>query len=779
MKKKILSLLLTACLLCGALTVSAVASFNDISDPNTALAAGVLQSMGIVGGVGDGRYSPNTVLTRAQFCVFMIHTLGMKDLVNAHAYKTLFTDVKPGNWYTGYVNLAYSEGLLAGYGNGKFGPDDPVTYGQAATLLLRILGYTATDVGKVWPTDYVNYAHSLELDEGLTLSPDKGVTRGEAAILLYNTLNTESKGAKDEYYKTFRDTATIQKAVVLDVNAQNGTAAGQLMACVITASGASIEYFSQKNQISPILVGYEGELLLNAAGKVLGFVPGSTEMKDIVITTAKASGITDTTGVTHRITGSTVTIVGDDIYTWSNTGYIQVNALTGRTARLYYDEEGAISYVYVSTGTTDASTPIAIALTDTADAELARKLGVTGPYLITKNGSAAQAGDLARYDTAYFDTASRTLCVSDRRISGYVEGASPALDGAQTITVAGCTLPVLECAWDTLGQYKLGDKLTLLLTDDCKVAAAFPVSEISADMLGILSPDGTSVTLYGTGLVITASEVEADERLRGSLVRVNVYEDSLSCFAYSSRLSGKLDISRSTLGSYDLAPTCSIYEQSGGNLSGGYVYSLSGEMGVASTDFEDIFWTNTISADNISQIHLNSAGQVDLLLLKNVTGNCYRYGKLTRYTGVDGIMTASSPKPTYNNAATITNGAGQSQKYLSSYAMPTYSSYYGIALRSYNSMYQEVVSLIELTALKSLDAGNFSLREDDWFVTINGYEMPVSQQVQLYVEPTGQWLSGSDAVKTAVSSGLPLTVHYDKTLTSGAVARVIVAEDRI
>ena len=777
MKKKLLSLLLTLCLLCPSLTVSAAASFTDITDPDTALAAGVLHSMGIVGGVGDGLYSPDTVLTRAQFCVFIIHTLGMKDLVNSHAYKTLFTDVKPGNWYTGYVNLAYDQDLLAGYGNGKFGPDDPVTYGQAATLLLRILGYTSADVGKIWPVDYVNYAHTLELDEGLTLSADKGVTRGEAAILLYNTLNTETKGSKEKYYKTFDDTASVQKGIVLDVNAQNGTATGQLMACVVTTAGASIEYFSQKNLTSPVLVGYEGDLLLNASGKVLGFVPGSTDMKDVVIATAKASGITDSAGITHRITGSTVTIVGDDIYTWSNTGYLRVDALSGRTARLFYDEDGAISYVYVSTGITDANTSVAIALTDTADAELARKLGVTGPYLISKNGSSAKSGDLAKYDVAYFDAASRTLCVSDRRISGYVEGASPALDGAQNITISGCTIPVLESAWDTLGQYRLGDKLTLLLTDDNKVAAAFPASQVSADMLGILSLDGTSVTLYGSGLVITADEVEADERLRGTLVRVGVYDDSLTCFSYSSNLSGTLDIARGTVGNYALAPACSIFEHAGGNLSGGYVYSLSGEIGVPSTDFEDIFWTSTISSDNVDEIHLNSAGQVDLILLKNVTGNCYSYGKLTRYTGFDGIMTSAAPQPTYNNAATLTNGSGQSQKYLSSYAVG-YNKYFGIALRSYSTQYQEVISLVELTDSDKLDAASFSLREDDWFATVSGHEIPVSEQVQVYVKSTDRWLSGPEGVKTAVSSDLPLTIHYDKTLTSGAVVRVIVVEEQ-
>ena len=776
MKKKVISLLLTICLLSSSLCLGAAASFTDIQDPQTALAAGVLQGMGIVGGVGDGLYSPNTVLTRAQFCVFLVHTLGMKDLAGTYAYKTLFTDVKPGNWYTGYVNLAYSHGLLAGYGNGKFGPDDPVTYGQAATLLLRLLNYTSADVGKVWPTDYVNYAHTLELDEGLSLSPNKGVTRAEAAILLYNTLNTEPKGTKDAYYKSFADTASVQKTIVLDVAAQHGTASDQLMACVISASGAAVEYFTQKNTLSSALIGYEGDLLLNAAGKVLGFMPGSTEMKDITISTAKASGITDTAGITHRITGSTITIVGDDLYTWNNTGYIQVNALSGRTARLFYNEDGAVSYVYVSTGATKADSAVAIAQTADANAELARKLGVTAPYLITKNGSAADTTDLSKYDVAYFDTASRTLCVSDRRISGYIEAASPMLDGAQTITLSGCTIPVLEAAWNSLGQFNLGDKVTLLLTDDNKVAAAFPESLVSADMLGILSTDGSCVALYGSGLVISAPKIEADARLRGTLVRVSVYDNSLSCFAYTSKITGKLNLTARTLGSYSLAPTCYVYEH-GGNLSGSYVYSLSGELGVASTDFDDIFWTDTLSADGVDEVHLNSAGQVDLILLKNVTGNGYAYGKLTPYTGFDGIMTASSPKPTYNNAATLTNASGQTQKYLSSYSVSTPNQYYGILLRSYNAQYKEVISLAELTASDKLGAGAFFLREDDWFATINGYEVPVSEQVQVHIKTADRWLSGTDGIKAALSSGLPLRAHYDKTPGSGAVVRVIAVEE--
>lgn len=771
MRNKLLSLLLAVCLLCPLLTVNAAASFTDISDPDTALAAGVLQGMGIVSDVGDGLYSPNTVLTRAQFCTFMIHTLGMKELVGAHEYKTLFTDVKPGNWYTGYVNLAYANNLLSGYGNGKFGPDDPVTYGQAATLLLRMLGYTSADVGKVWPTDYVNYAHTLDLDEGLDLSADHAVTRGQAAILLYNTLNTEPKGAGQALYKNFSDTAAVQKAIVLDIHAQHGTAQDQLMACVVTTAGASIEYFSQKNQLSSALVGYEGDLLLNAAGKVTGFVPDSSEMKDIVVSSAKASGITDSAGITHRIPGKTITIIGDELFLWNDTGYIQANARPGHAARLYYDDDGSVCYVYLPAASAEADTPVAIAQTDST-AELARKLGVSVPFLITKNGFAAGADALAKYDTAYWDAAARTLCLSDYRITGYWEGASPTPDAPQTITLSGCTLPVLEAAWDSLDTFRPGDKVTLLLTDDRQVAAALPVSQLTADMVGILGLDGRSVTLVPSGLVITAPKIVAKEKLRGTMVTVYTEQDELSCFAYSSTVPGSLDITAKTVGGVPLAPGCRIYEHSSSRLSYGYVHSLSGELGTHSTDFDDLVWTNTVPAANISHIHRNSAGQVDMILLNDVTGNGYTYGKMSRYTGMNGIMTTTSPKPIFNDAASLTNAQGQSQKYLCSLSLSTHNAYYGIALGSYDGVYQSVVSSVRLASVQT-EGSAFALSEEDWSVTAAGYTMPVSDDVQVYLASADRWLSGSAGIKTAIAAGQPLTLWYDRTPATGGQIRII------
>lgn len=771
-KKRFLSLLLAGCLLCPAVTAPAAATFTDISDPEVALAAGVLEGMGIVSGVSQGVFSPDTTLTRAQFCVFIIHTLGLKELVNTYTQKTLFTDVKPGSWYTGYVNLAYSQNLLSGYGNGKFGPDDPITYGQAATLLLRVLNYSGSDVGRVWPADYVTYARMLELDKGLSLTADDRISRGQAAILLYNTLNTHPKDSSAEFYRSFSDTASARTAILLDTDAQTSTQDGLVKACVVGSSGVSIEYFSQKNLQSDALIGCVGELLVNSANKVVGFMPSSTRTRDVVISQAKASGITDPTGAVHKITGSAATIIGEDLYSWNTNGYLQTNSHKDKTARLFYDDEGAVSYVYIGVGTASASTAATYAQTTSPVTEFVRSLGISGSYAITKNSAPANADDLAKYDTAYFDSTSRTLCVSDYTITGYLQTALPALDGAETVTIAGCTIPVLESAWDTLGRYRLGDRVTLLLTDNGKVAAAIPPQ--NNEMLGVMSTDGTSITLCGSGLVISAPELEADSRLAGTLVRCRVDKDTIYAYAYTSSVSGSLDLTGRTLGSYQLAPYCQIYEYAGGKGDYSYVYSLSGVPGQASTDFSAIDWTTTIAPADIRATQLNSAGQVDVILLHDVTGNSWQYGEYTPYRDREGIAGNSGGRVIYNDAATLTNTSGTTRKFLSSYGAVRHTAFCGVALGTGETA-QQAAGVISLNSV-AVSTEDFFLQDEEWYVSCEDMILPVSEMIQVCITPSDTWLEGEAGVRAAISSGLSLRAYYEKDPTQGGQVRILTAE---
>lgn len=775
MKKKALSLFLIALLLFGILPASSSATFNDISDPKTALAAAVLEGMGIVQGVAENTYAPNQGLTRAEFCAIAVRALGLDDEVSFHSYRTIFSDVLPGSWYTGYVNLAYTKGIINGFGNGKFGPNDGVDYGQAATMLLRILGYTANDIGYSWPSDYAYFANNLGLQRGLWLNADTPLTRGHAAIILYNTLGTKTKGGA-YYYSTIKGVAYTREAIVLNNNAENAGNTGLLMVCNLD-DAPSIEYHNQKLQIPDMLLGYRGRLLFDSTGKAIGFVPAESNFMDIEVAAAGTTGITSSTGATHKIPAGAKVIYNGSLYNYCGGGYLQVESQIGRSLRLFYNENGTVTVIYISSG---SSSGAAFAETYNAASELARKLGIrTLIYSISKNGAAATADDLARYDVAYYDAATRTMRVSDYRITGYIEEAFPNVGSAKTITIAGCKLDVLDSALSTLKNFSLGSYVTLLLTDDCKVAAAYPVSAVSADMIGILSLDGKSVKLCDSGLVLTSNTISATHGLRGGLVKVNTSSKSeLSCYSYSLNSPVyQLDIANGKLGSYKLAPACSIYEWTGDTAARGYVHSLSGVLGESSSSLSEIIWTDTLPSWYVSYYRLNSAGQVDILLLKDVTGNCYEYGRLNIYTGQSGINLGTPSMPAYNDAATVTNGdyPNGSPKYLwTRYASVPYN---GISLSPHVSGYSIVASVAELTAVPNVGAKGFFRYGDRWYAAAGGYEIPVSSKVQVYIKATGKWYSGDIGIETALSSGMPITVYYDRSPATGAQIRVIVAEE--
>lgn len=218
MKQRILALLLAAGLCLGLITAAPALAFSDVSGEELSEAVEVLSGLGIVSGYSDGSYHPDDALTRAQFCKLAILTEGHGDQAQGSAYRTRFSDVPGGGWAAPYINLACEEGLVAGYGDGRFGPDDPVTVGQAVTVVLRLLGYTAEEIGPFWPEDYLNKAGALGLLDGLPADGGAGLTRGDAALLLYRVLRQTDRDGQD--YIDNLCASKVTGAVLLDNNAE-------------------------------------------------------------------------------------------------------------------------------------------------------------------------------------------------------------------------------------------------------------------------------------------------------------------------------------------------------------------------------------------------------------------------------------------------------------------------------------------------------------------------------------------------------------------------------
>ena len=98
-------------------------------------------------GVGGGKFRPNTTLSRGMM-VQILYTLESKPEVTGSSD---FTDVQEGAWYEKAVIWAAEHEIVAGYGNGTFGPNDPLTREQMAAMLHRYEKFHGGgDIGDLW-----------------------------------------------------------------------------------------------------------------------------------------------------------------------------------------------------------------------------------------------------------------------------------------------------------------------------------------------------------------------------------------------------------------------------------------------------------------------------------------------------------------------------------------------------------------------------------------------------------------------------------------------------
>lgn len=98
-----------------------------------------------------------------------------------------FKDVKS---YGTAIDYAYGMKIIAGRGNGIFGPDDPITYQDMLVMAVRALGYESEATG--YPYGYILVAQKLELTKNLSIADyKKALTRAETAQIIWDMLNTE------------------------------------------------------------------------------------------------------------------------------------------------------------------------------------------------------------------------------------------------------------------------------------------------------------------------------------------------------------------------------------------------------------------------------------------------------------------------------------------------------------------------------------------------------------------------------------------------------------
>ena len=163
--------------------------FTDKAEIVNQDAVAVTSAIGLFDGYEDGSFGPENVVTRAEMAVIictMLYGAGVN--VNQFAETNVFTDVPA--WAQGYVNLCSSLGIVAGVGEGKFDPNATVTTAQAVLMLCRALGYfqSAADFGSDWMLAATAKGTALGLYGDLKLTANAGLTRDNVAELVFNAL---------------------------------------------------------------------------------------------------------------------------------------------------------------------------------------------------------------------------------------------------------------------------------------------------------------------------------------------------------------------------------------------------------------------------------------------------------------------------------------------------------------------------------------------------------------------------------------------------------------
>ena len=171
--------------------------FTDVNNHWAYSAIKRVYNRGLMLGVSDTRFAPNQALSRAMLVTVLYRLADEPDVTADNP----FTDVPAGQWYTNAVIWAAANGIVSGFGDGTFRPNEPATRAQAAVMLCgyaKLAGRDTTqradlsayaDAAEIpsWALAEMQWANAAQLIRGRSdtiLAPNAGTTRAEMAKIL-------------------------------------------------------------------------------------------------------------------------------------------------------------------------------------------------------------------------------------------------------------------------------------------------------------------------------------------------------------------------------------------------------------------------------------------------------------------------------------------------------------------------------------------------------------------------------------------------------------------
>ena len=313
----------------------------------------------------------------------------------------------------------------------------------------------------------------------------------------------------------------------------------------------------------------------------------------------------------------------------------------------------------VSNGQVDTSSVLLKSRKGPFVAEEGTQLPFT-PVSVYRNDKTSASAELNKYDVYYYSESLQTVWIYTRRAAGRITAVSPSASAPTALTVAGSTYSLGSAAVaskiSTLNGGGVGEVVTLLLGMDNEVADVITGEEADSVFYGVvqtatrsLVEDNGADVLQKISVMCTdgiTRTVNIDKSLNyptGWLVEISVTPEGEQVTAIESKsVSGTINDTATALGDYALADDVQILD----TTSEGLAWTVRPSR-IAGTK---------LNALTVRYYTLNEQGQIDRLILNDVTGDLWKYGVLDDVKNL--AVNASSILGTLTGSGSSGSGSG-------------------------------------------------------------------------------------------------------------------------
>ncbi len=761
----------------------------------------LMKELEIMQGDDSGDMELDRAVSRAEFAKIAVVAANAKDAVTFGLKISPYPDVTYDTWFAPYVKAAVEKRYIKGYEDFNFHPYDTVTYEEAVTIMLRVLGYSDSTIQGAYPYGQLSRAKDLDMLNGVEGEIGEEMSRRKVMYLVCNALQTETASVSAQSSGSSQaGTSSGSSQTSQGSQTSSSSGGGKLLSahgCTVIEDVNIISTYSDDKDI-----GYDN--VMTSAGtykKGSFFDDSSTGMigKAYIKNSDKLIAFVPDGGNRTSDTYLVYSVVNNNIIAYKNEATTQLDV--SDTTRVY--KGTTVTTFAAAKSQLELGDRISITRTENGDIDYITYIdgNLLGPLTsiggnwqsswsigsdaeITRDGFSVSAADIRDYDIVYYLPDLNMVMAYSDKVTGIYEKANPNRDVPTSITLSGKDYELEgSAAFNKLysgGSFEYGDTVTLLLGKDGKAADAISPSNMTSGGVGYLI--GTGTKEYSSGAVNTftnyyirivgtdgtAYEYVTDRDYSESVnsvvelsfdngyARIKKVSDSGTggTFSWSSRRLGSAKLSPGInildIGTRDITHTATYCKVYGQRLDG-----------------------VEISSKSVLYSHKNSSGEIDTLILDNVTNDSFSYGLITKASVASHWVKDKDGGSTEQTSGTydfMVEGNRYSVTVSGKFSVSR-----GDVVRISGSMQNPDV----MTAINAISGSITSLSSDKLIAGNTTYKL--SDRITAYkVEDSssGEYsmLSLSDVINNFKNYNI--RAYYDKSDETGGRVRVLLVSDK-